>query len=345
VVECGCQDGTVLPPLIIFKGKNLQSTWFHDQAPDDWMAVTSNKGWTTDLLSIMWIEKNFEPCTRDKANGQYRILIIDGYGSHLTPEFLDYSEKHKIIVLLMPAYTSHILQPMDRVFPSVKHWFRCKVDSWLRLGETRVTKADFMRIYSKTRLKAMTVEIVQSGFCKTGLNPFNPATALRQLPIAPMSPPRPTIPLEFQTPQTLHHLQASIKQAQELENDKLHDHSGDLQVIRTKIGKAATIAMAKEEILQREVKELREHQAEMGDMRPKKKRKVLGSKPLTVKEAREKIIALEGGGQRQRKRPLTRSTRACKRVYTSESSTSSSSESSEAEDSDTSTLIVCRRQG
>ena len=44
VVECGCQYGSVLPPLIIFKGKKLQSTWYHEQAPDDCMAVTSNKG-------------------------------------------------------------------------------------------------------------------------------------------------------------------------------------------------------------------------------------------------------------------------------------------------------------
>ncbi|KAI9853874.1 MAG: hypothetical protein M1813_001785 [Trichoglossum hirsutum] len=190
----------------------------------------------------------------------------------------------------------------------------------------------------------MTAQTILSGFRKTGLNPFNSAIALRQLSIVPISPPRPTVPLEFQTPQTLHHLQASIKQAQELENDKSHDHLGDLQLIRTKIEKAATLAIAKEDILRREMKDLREYQAEMSDKRPKKKRKVLGSEPLTVKEARAKVIAAEKRGQQQQKRPPTRSTRACKRVYISESSTSSSSESSETGDSDISTLIVCRRR-
>ncbi|KAI9781001.1 MAG: hypothetical protein M1839_006440 [Geoglossum umbratile] len=148
----------------------------------------------------------------------------------------------------------------------------------------------------------------------------------------------------METPQTLYHLQAPIKQAQELDNDKSHDYSGDLQLIRTKIEKAATIAIAKEEILWREIKELREHQAEMSNMRPKKKRKVLGSEPLTVKEARAKVMVAEKGGQRQQKRPPPHSTRACNPVYISESSTSSSSESSDTEDSDVSTLIVCRRR-
>ncbi|KAI9774517.1 MAG: hypothetical protein M1840_002764 [Geoglossum simile] len=122
----------------------------------------------------------------------------------------------------------------------------------------QVSKADFMRIYIKTRPKVIMIENVQSAFHKTGLNPFNPAIALRQLPAVPISTPHPTILLEFQTSQTLHHLQASIKQAQKLENDKSDDHLDNLQLIRTKIGKAATIAMAKEKILWHKIKELRE---------------------------------------------------------------------------------------
>jgi hypothetical protein len=82
----------------------------------------------------------------------------------------------------------------------------------------------------------------------------------------------------------------------------------------------------------------------MGDMRPKKKRKVLGSKPLTVKEARAKVTAAEGERQRQQKRLPARSTWTRKPVYVSESSTSSSNKSSETEDSDVSTLIVRRRR-
>ena len=35
VIECRCMDGTVLPPFIIFKGKNLQSSWYFENAPED----------------------------------------------------------------------------------------------------------------------------------------------------------------------------------------------------------------------------------------------------------------------------------------------------------------------
>jgi hypothetical protein len=79
----------------------------------------------------------------------------------------------------------------------------------------------------------------------------------------------------------------------------------------------------------------------MSDIRPKKKRKVLEIEPLTVKEARVKIMAAQGGGQQQPKKLPAHITRACKPVYISESSTSSSNESSEIADSDVSTLIMC----
>ena len=121
----------------------------------------------------------------------------------------------------------------------------------------------------------------------------------------------------------------------------MHDHTNDLQLIRTKIEKAATIAIVKEEILQCEIKDLQEYQAEIYSTRPRKKRNVLGSKLLTVKKAKEEIIVAEKLGQRQWKRPFTCSIQACKWVNTSEFSTSSSSKGFETENSNISTLIVC----
>ena len=35
-----------------------------------------------------WLQKCFEPTTREKANGATRLLIYDGHGSHVTGPFL-----------------------------------------------------------------------------------------------------------------------------------------------------------------------------------------------------------------------------------------------------------------
>ena len=88
------------------------------------------------MLGMAWLEKIFEPHIIIKVNGKYRLLIVDGHGSHLTPQFLDCCKKHKIIALCLPPHTSHILQPMDQVYPSVKYWFHREVDNWIQFGDT-----------------------------------------------------------------------------------------------------------------------------------------------------------------------------------------------------------------
>jgi hypothetical protein len=41
------------------------------------------------------------------------MLILDGYRSHLTPEFDRTCTKNDIIPVCMPPHSSHLLQPLD----------------------------------------------------------------------------------------------------------------------------------------------------------------------------------------------------------------------------------------
>ena len=52
---------------------------------------------------------------RPMANGEWRMLVMDGHSSHLTIEFVDYCYRPnvKISVFLLPAHSIHILQPLD----------------------------------------------------------------------------------------------------------------------------------------------------------------------------------------------------------------------------------------
>ena len=44
VVECICADGTVISPLVIFKGKSLSNTWIPTDVHDDWRFSYNSKG-------------------------------------------------------------------------------------------------------------------------------------------------------------------------------------------------------------------------------------------------------------------------------------------------------------
>lgn len=85
-IELVSPSGYVLPPCIIFKGKNFIESWFNN-LPKDWRFEISQNGWTTDEIGLQWLEKLFIPATSMRTKGRYRLLILDGHGIHLTPQF------------------------------------------------------------------------------------------------------------------------------------------------------------------------------------------------------------------------------------------------------------------
>ena len=42
---------------------------------------------TTDEIRLRWLQKLFIPSTNSHIYGRFRLLILDGHGSHLTPKF------------------------------------------------------------------------------------------------------------------------------------------------------------------------------------------------------------------------------------------------------------------
>ncbi|RFU34431.1 hypothetical protein B7463_g1956, partial [Scytalidium lignicola] len=62
VVETISACGVILPPLIIFKGKYMLQGW-KDSLPTDWQIEMSKNGWTTNEISLNWLQKTFDPYT------------------------------------------------------------------------------------------------------------------------------------------------------------------------------------------------------------------------------------------------------------------------------------------
>jgi len=64
----------------------------------------------TGEIGREWIEHDFDPPTREVAQGHPWLLIVDGHSSHFTQEFLEYAKDHDIHVLCLPPHTTHALQ-------------------------------------------------------------------------------------------------------------------------------------------------------------------------------------------------------------------------------------------
>ncbi|APA15885.1 hypothetical protein sscle_15g106550 [Sclerotinia sclerotiorum 1980 UF-70] len=121
IVECICADGSILPPLGIFKGKNVLQNWIPKEVLGSWFFSANTKGWTSNLHGLEWLKRVFEPATRAKADGKYRLLICDGHDSHISGSFIAHCLQNRIVLLILPPHTSHLLQPLDvAVFDPLK---------------------------------------------------------------------------------------------------------------------------------------------------------------------------------------------------------------------------------
>jgi hypothetical protein len=201
---------------------------------------------------MTWLRRQFGPNTKDKAKGEYRILILDGHGSHLTPEFIEHCKNNKIVLLCLPPHTFHMLQPLDvSVFSPLKHWFKRECDNRLRMGDIRISKANFLDIYNKTRPQALTEKNIRSGFRKAGLVPFNPAAALSQLPLAPLTPPRPTTPISQDTPWNLQQFKSALGSLETFFQEEAA-RSEQVEILRNKLTKAVATWTAEIDILHKD---------------------------------------------------------------------------------------------
>lgn len=93
--------------MVIFSGNSLTDEITIQPLPHGLWFIESDKGWTSNEISIRWLKQIFEPSTH-RSTGVYRLLIVDGHRSHLTAEFDQYCEEKKILALCMPAHSSHL---------------------------------------------------------------------------------------------------------------------------------------------------------------------------------------------------------------------------------------------
>ncbi|KFZ24937.1 hypothetical protein V502_00572 [Pseudogymnoascus sp. VKM F-4520 (FW-2644)] len=129
-IECITAAGMSLTLIIIFKAKNLNSSWLPSETPSNWHFAVSENSWTSNDLGLHWLIKVFEPQTREIAVNQQRLLIADGHGSHIRADFIAYWE--------IDAVSQHSSQ--------------------------RILRAEEMQMFIQARKKAVTLDNILSGW-------------------------------------------------------------------------------------------------------------------------------------------------------------------------------------
>jgi hypothetical protein len=180
-IECINGTGLSISSFLIMTGTMIMNFWINNDLNDDVLLSTADTGYSNDWLSLEWL-KHFDKHSAKTQKGAYRLLLMDGYGSHHTCEFIEYCDKAKIIPFGLPAHTTHLLQPLDVVvFQPLKHWHAEAVKEAMAHGDETFTKVEFLNAFNSFRKKAFKKFIILSAWKAVGLFPYNPFVVLRKL--------------------------------------------------------------------------------------------------------------------------------------------------------------------
>ena len=131
--------------------------------------------------------------TREKANGQYRLLIKDGHDghdSHITGDWLAHCLDNKIIPTVLGPHSSHLTQPLDvGIFGPLKKVMAREITPVLMTQVHRLHKREWLEAYINAHEAVFTSHNIQSAFCGAGLVPFQPLKVLKRVAPPPTESP------------------------------------------------------------------------------------------------------------------------------------------------------------
>ncbi|KAJ5735363.1 uncharacterized protein N7483_000488 [Penicillium malachiteum] len=299
-IEAICVDGYSLPPCVIFKGKVAIASWF-DNLPKDWRFEVSANGWTTDDIGLRWLEKLFIPSTNSRVRGRFRLLILDGHGSHLTPQFDRICSENNIIPLCMPPHSSHLLQPLDvGCFSVLKITYGRFISDLARTGYNHIDKLDFLADFQRARLEAFKPATIQNSFIATGLVPIDAEKVLSKLNISLRTPTPPgTRPgsrssqFSPKTPRTVVQLQKQASMLKDLLRQRSNSPPSPSKLMLDQIIKGHCISLHNTALLAQENANLRAANEKKRQKRSRSTRQVPCEQGLTVEEGLQLLTQLE----------------------------------------------------
>ena len=100
-------DDKVMDLLILFKGKNLQSSWLGKNTITDTYFAVSGSGWMPATIFHDWFEKFIK-----KVETRPILLVFDGHMTHLSLATLQLTKAANSLVKL-PAHCTDVMQPLD----------------------------------------------------------------------------------------------------------------------------------------------------------------------------------------------------------------------------------------
>jgi hypothetical protein len=140
-------------------------------------------GWSSNDHGLSWL-KEFDKEISESAGYSPRLLLVDGYGSHITEGFIKYAISKRIWLAVFPPHATHILQPLDvAVFAPLSIAYSDALDDHIlrNRGMLAMNKRLFFRLFWPSWDKAVSIANITSGFEQSRIYPYNPSIVIDPL--------------------------------------------------------------------------------------------------------------------------------------------------------------------
>jgi hypothetical protein len=122
--------GDFVPPMLILKRLRFKQELSEGAPPGTKLACTESR-WITSEVSVQWL-KHFV-ATVKPSKGKKVLIVLDRYSTHTKNlEATELARTNGVVLLSIPAHTTHRLQPLDiSFFKPLSAYFNQACDKWM----------------------------------------------------------------------------------------------------------------------------------------------------------------------------------------------------------------------
>lgn len=165
---CISADGKWLPTMVTFKGCTPQNTEYLDLGPENALYSSSDSGHITSELYLDYIVHLEKFLCRDRPV----VIFQDNLSCHDSDGLVEFCLLKGIFLYNLPPKTSHLLQPLDKLFGSLK----CKLDEKKQealMAQQRPLSKHQIPIVLRFAINSIGPVAVRKSFVETGICPMN----------------------------------------------------------------------------------------------------------------------------------------------------------------------------
>ncbi|XP_038064724.1 uncharacterized protein LOC119735094 [Patiria miniata] len=177
IIGAGNALGQQVPPYFVFPGQRMRQELLNGCLPGT-DGTVSESGWSNTAVFMTYLSTHFLKymyVTASRTEDEPILLLYDGHRSHINLPLIDWARDQHILLFVLPAHTSHVLQPLDLAcFGPFEKIYNSLCHRQMRANSTTgIDRYSVCEIACNAYTKALSPENLRSSFKKGGIYPLN----------------------------------------------------------------------------------------------------------------------------------------------------------------------------